>query len=95
MLQLLEFRRDDTDWMIVDRFQVPESEDFGRSGGSDPAVADNPRMRAALRAIAALAWASDVPPDDTIRFPERYDFGPDPWARYRTSSEAADEQASP
>ena len=64
--------------MIVDRFTVPEDDrGDGRLEGQDP------RIQSALRAIAALAWASDVPPDDTIRFPERYDFGPDPWARFR------------
>ncbi len=88
VLQLLEFRRDDVDWMIVDRFEVPEST-------TASAAADNPRMRAAIRAIAALAWASDLPPDDTIRFPERYDFGPDPWARYRRASDDPAAESSP
>ena len=78
VVQVLEFRRDGRDWMIVDRFTVPEDDqDDDRLEGQDP------RIQSALRAIAALAWASDVPPDDTIRFPERYDFGPDPWARFR------------
>lgn len=98
VLQLLEFRRDDVDWMIVDRFEVPEGAETTSSGKSsdvDRAALDNPRMRAAIRAIAALAWASDVPPDDTVRFPERYDFGPDPWARYRSAPEATSAETAP
>ena len=86
VIQILEIRRNGRDWMIVDRFTVAEDADRGTNGPDGTLAAEDPRMRAALRAIAALAWASDAPPDDTVRFPERYDFGPDPWARYRVAS---------
>lgn len=36
------------------------------------------------RAIARLAWATDDPPVETVVQPIRYDFGPDPYQRYRT-----------
>jgi len=53
-----------------------------------PALKEDPRLRAAIRRIAALAWAADLPPDGVPRYPERYDFGPDPWARYRRTEDA-------
>ncbi|MCP4836299.1 MAG: hypothetical protein GY895_16210 [Phycisphaera sp.] len=86
VIQILEIRRNGRDWMVIDRFTVAEDADRGTNGPDGTLAAENPRMRAALRAIAALAWASDAPPDDTVRFPERYDFGPDPWVRYRVAS---------
>lgn len=86
VIQILEFRRHDRDWIIVERFVIPEDAQAGTTGSSGSLSGQDPRMRAALRSIAAIAWASDAPPDDTIRFPERYDFGPDPWSRYRVVS---------
>ena len=96
IVQVIELQREGRDWTIVHRFEVPEptptdsdessSDDEGSSRPTevDAAVAaEDPRIRAAIRRIAALAWASDLPPDSVPRFPERYDFGPDPWARYR------------
>lgn len=94
VVQILQLRRADRDWIVLDRFTVPETE---AETDEEPSIrrrfepdlsGENSRMRAAIRAIAALAWASDLPPDDTVRFPERYDFGPDPWARYRAPASA-------
>ena len=91
VVQILQLRRADRDWIVLDRFTVPEADvesddaPLLRRRFEPDLSGENSRMRAAIRAIAALAWASDVPPDDTVRFPERYDFGPDPWARYRPS----------
>jgi hypothetical protein len=92
VLQVLECRRNGRDWIVVHRFEVP-----ARGTGNDDvseaetdAVAEldeDPRLRAAIRRIAALAWAADLPPDSVPRYPERYDFGPDPWARYRASED--------
>jgi hypothetical protein len=39
---------------------------------------------ALIRRMAALAWASDGQIAEAIMLPTRYDFGPDPYARYRT-----------
>ena len=36
-----------------------------------------------VRALGGLAWLRDEPPASSIVAPSRYDFGPDPWARYR------------
>jgi hypothetical protein len=36
-----------------------------------------------VRALGGLAWLRDVPPASSFVAPTRYDFGPDPWARYR------------
>ena len=85
VIQILELRRNGRDWIVVDRFSVAEDAAEGTGGAEGTLAGQDPRMKAAIRSIAALAWASDAPPDDTIRFPERYDFGPDPWARYRTA----------
>lgn len=78
IIQILALQRGGRDWAIVRRFEIPPD--------TTPAAAaamEDARMRSALRRLAALAWAFDDPPNDSIDFPERYDFGPDPWARYR------------
>ena len=96
VIQILELRRNGRDWIVVDRFAVSEDAEEGSSGSDGTLSGQDPRMKAALRSIAALAWASDAPPDDTVRFPERYDFGPDPWDRYRTRTakdESSDEES--
>ncbi|MDG2022136.1 MAG: hypothetical protein P8J59_09325 [Phycisphaerales bacterium] len=80
VIQILHLQRDGRDWTIVRRFEIPEDASPRDSSTFD---VEDPRMRSAMRRLAALAWAWDVPPDDSIRFPERYDFGPDPWSRYR------------
>ncbi len=36
-----------------------------------------------VRDLADLAWASEYLPDEVLMKPKRYDFGPDPYARYR------------
>lgn len=92
IVQILQLRRGDQDWIVLDRFTVPETDPQRtiRDRFQPDLSGEDPRMRAAIRAIAALAWASDVPPDDTVRFPERYDFGPDPWARYRSQESTTD-----
>ena len=92
VIQILELRRNGRDWMVVDRFPVAPEAGEPESAPDESQSGQDPRMKAALRSIAALAWASDAPPDDTIRFPERYDFGPDPWARYRAT--ASDDESS-
>ena len=38
-----------------------------------------------IRSLGALAWLRDEPPPANLIEPLRYDFGPDPWARYRAS----------
>ena len=83
VIQILELRRNGRDWIVVDRFSVPSEAEEGSGGSEGTLSGQDARMKAAIRSIAALAWASDSPPDDTVRFPERYDFGPDPWARFR------------
>ena len=81
---LLEFQRSGRDWIVMDRIDLA-------GGPIDPeraASLEKANIRSMFRTLAALAWASDTRTDDAIRYPERYDFGPDPWARYR--SRAAD-----
>ena len=36
-----------------------------------------------VRSMGAMAWLRDRPIRDSTVMPIRYDFGPDPWARYR------------
>ena len=38
-----------------------------------------------IRTLGALAWLRDRPIRDSSVMPIRYDFGPDPWARYRAA----------
>jgi hypothetical protein len=42
-------------------------------------------MQQLIERLAALAWADEVRQAARI-IPQRYDFGPDPYARYRTTS---------
>ena len=44
-----------------------------------------------VRSLGAIAWLRDRPVQDSTVEPLRYDFGPDPWARYRTVDETASE----
>ena len=78
VIQILALQRGGRDWAIVRRFEIPPD-----TTADEAATLEDARMRAAIRRLAALAWAFDDPPSDAIEFPERYDFGPDPWARYR------------
>lgn len=50
---------------------------FERSGATDTAEG------ALVRELAALAWANELPSDRAMVIPKRYDFGPDPYERYR------------
>ena len=81
VIQILALQRGGRDWAIVRRFQIPPDTTPAAAAGLEDA-----RMRSAIRRLAALAWAFDDPPNDSIDFPERYDFGPDPWVRYRDSA---------
>lgn len=81
---LLEFQRNGRDWIVMDRIDLAG----GAIAPDRAASLEKANIRSMFRALAALAWASDARTDDVIRYPERYDFGPDPWARYR--SRAAD-----
>jgi hypothetical protein len=45
--------------------------------------APDPALRTLTRTLAALAFASDAPDYSRMIVPIRYDFGPDPYARYR------------
>jgi len=38
---------------------------------------------AVVRELASLAWANELPAERMMVIPKRYDFGPDPYARYR------------
>ncbi len=49
-----------------------------RSIGSEPI---DPAAARVIRTLAALAWMPDLVPADLL--PERYDYGPDPYAVYR------------
>jgi hypothetical protein len=49
----------------------------GAAGEADPAMAQ------LTRELARLAWSSDVLPAAAAVMPVRYDFGPDPYARFR------------
>ena len=41
-----------------------------------------------VRSVGALAWLRDVPIADSTIAPLRYDFGPDPWERYRGAADS-------
>ena len=82
VIQILTIQANGKSWSIVRRF-TPEEDKDGKLATRGNAPGEDPRMRAFLRRLLALAWASDLPPENSFAVPERYDFGPDPWARYR------------
>ena len=43
----------------------------------------NPAVLQLVRDLAALSWASDLPDNQAVTVPNRYDHGPDPYAQYR------------
>ncbi len=49
----------------------------------DAAEPADPALRVFTRRLAAYAWAADYPVERIAETPRRYDFGPDPYARYR------------
>ena len=58
-----------------------------RRAGSD----ETPDAAAAefIRTLAALAWATDLPDVRQRYLPRRYDFGPDPYERYRPAPDSS------
>ena len=49
----------------------------------DRSTAPDSAEGAIFRELAALAWANEMPAERTLVIPKRYDFGPDPYERYR------------
>jgi hypothetical protein len=49
----------------------------------DGTQAPDPAGERLIRWLAELAWASDIPEQDVVIIPRRYDLGPDPYQRYR------------
>ncbi len=66
IVYLIWIRADQSDWWYVRRC---------RTSG----IPDAPASRF-VRAMCGLAWITDVPPDRVL--PQRYDFGPDPYAGF-------------
>ncbi len=50
---------------------------------TEPGNVDDPASVTLIRRLAMLAWADDQLSRDMPLMPSRYDFGPDPYARYR------------
>ena len=63
---------------------------FGLTRSVD-APAD-PAIQRLTRTLAMLAFASDRPDESVLRIPRRYDFGPDPYARYRDNTSVEGER---
>jgi hypothetical protein len=45
-------------------------------------------MHVFVRHLAQLAWVDERPPQERPVAPKRYDFGPDPYERYRSSNDS-------
>lgn len=85
VVQILTIAAKGREWTIACRFS-PERDEKGNLDPKENAPGENPSIRAFLRRLLALAWATDLPPEQRFAAPERYDFGPDPWARYRPAT---------
>ena len=86
ILQILTIAAGGRTWTFSCRF-TPTMDDQGQLDPHTEAHGEDPQLRAMLRRLLALAWATDLPPEQRFAAPERYDFGPDPWKRYRSSAE--------
>jgi hypothetical protein len=51
--------------------------------GQTPSHQPDSAMTQLVRELARLAWASDRSPVEAVVMPTRYDFGPDPYERFR------------
>ena len=52
----------------------------------------NQAMVALIRSMGGLAWLRDEAPAPNRIEPLRYDFGPDPWERYRATSRSTERE---
>jgi hypothetical protein len=52
----------------------------------------NEAMVSLIRSMGGLAWLRDEAPPPNLIEPMRYDFGPDPWARYRATNRSAERE---
>ena len=78
VVYLAAFTGNDDSWEFVRRSTFP--------AGPDPS------MTTLARRLAQLAWASDVQDSIAAMMPIRYNFGPDPYARYRSPATAPSPQ---
>ena len=90
IVQIISFQANGRRWNIVHRF-IPVLNDQQAPEEKTASHLESPKMRAIIRRVLALAWASDIPSEERFAAPERYDFGPDPWARYRLQPEDSGE----
>jgi hypothetical protein len=74
VVYLAAFTGGEDSWEFVRRSQAGEPSD--------------PPLTALARRLAQLAWASDVDETAAAIMPIRYNFGPDPYARYRQPTTA-------
>jgi hypothetical protein len=69
LIYILSFAAHDRRWMFIE--------------SPGPGAAPDPAMAQFVREVCALAWVSDEAPAADSPPVRRYDFGPDPYARYR------------
>ncbi len=69
--------------------------DKEKADGEAPSDQPDPAMTQLVRELARLAWASDTPPVEAVVMPMRYDFGPDPYARFRQPGGATAATSAP
>jgi hypothetical protein len=74
IVYLLELTGGDDAWQFVRTSFAPSQPD--------------PAMTALARRLAQLAWASDFDESKVVVMPKRYNFGPDPYSRYRSPQTA-------
>ncbi|MEC9157885.1 MAG: hypothetical protein VX403_03850 [Planctomycetota bacterium] len=77
IVRVVELTSDNVRRRVVERVVAADS---------DPAVTE------LIRTMGQLAWLRDAPPPANLIEPLRYDFGPDPWARYRATNRSAESE---
>jgi hypothetical protein len=71
IVYVLAISGNDRRWQFVRR--------LAPAAGEEP----DPVMQRFVRQLADLAWETDLRAEQPLVMPRRYDFGPDPYARYR------------
>ena len=89
MMYLAQFQAVDVNWSASGPAPIVPTEGADPAASTSPALGDSissidPTLTTLVKRLAALAWVSDEPASARRPAPIRYDFGPDPYARYRT-----------
>ena len=88
MMYLAQFQAAEVNWSVRGPAPLVPLDSTDSTGAPSTGMTDSissidPTLTVLVKRLAALAWVSDAPASAMRPAPIRYDFGPDPYARYR------------